>query len=83
LVERGVKNVPERVVGRVILSDGGGEKILEVSFERRSLDTLSIQDVLNSGGGLKEYKSKKIRSNGVSCAWESRLGVISMTRTHE
>jgi len=24
LVERGVKNVPERVVGRVILSDGGG-----------------------------------------------------------
>lgn len=57
--------------------------ILEVSFERRSLDTLSIQNVLNSGGGLKEYKSAIIRSNGVSRAWESRLGVIRMTRTRE
>lgn len=55
-------------------------EILEVSFERRSLDTLSIQNMLNSGGGLKEYKSAIIRSNGVSRAWESRLG---MTRTHE
>jgi hypothetical protein len=58
-------------------------EILEVSFEGRSLDTLSIQNVLNSGGGLKKYKSKVMRSNGVSRTWESRLGLIRMTRTHE
>jgi hypothetical protein len=54
------KECPRKSGRACHLERSGG--ILEGSFERRNLDILSIQNVLNSGGGMKEYKSKIISS---------------------